>query len=149
VFRENKDTDLIVKLTTPDELSGLLNLALIALKQLQKDEGFRDISIEETIKKYNKNSDTTTTFLEEKCILDLGNPEYHTLTTNGYNEYLIHCKEKNERPLEANVFGARLTKWGVKKERIRSCGIREYYYIGIKLKSDLEANNPAPYQSIK
>jgi putative DNA primase/helicase len=145
VFRENKDTNLIDKLTTPEELSGLLNLALRALNQLQKDEGFMDISIEETMKQYNKNTDTTTTFLEERCILDPGNPEYNTLTTNVYNEYLIHCKEKNERPLEANAFGARLVKWGIKKERIRLNGIREYCYIGIKLKSDLEEKNPAPY----
>jgi P4 family phage/plasmid primase-like protien len=148
VFRENKDTNLIDKLTTPEELSGLLNRALIALRQLQKEEGFRDISIEETMKQYNKNADTTTTFLEERCILDPGNPEYYTLTTNVYNEYVIYCKEKNESPLEANVFGARLVKWGIKKERIRRCGSREYYYNGIKLKSGLEANNPTPYQSI-
>jgi P4 family phage/plasmid primase-like protien len=32
----SKDTNLINKLTTPDELSGLLNLALIALRQLKK-----------------------------------------------------------------------------------------------------------------
>jgi P4 family phage/plasmid primase-like protien len=146
VFRENKDTDLIDKLTTPEELSGLLNLALRALKQLQNDEGFMDISIEETMKQYNKNTDTTTIFLEERCILDPGNPEYHTLTTNVYNEYLIYCKEKNERPLEANVFGSRLVKWSIKKERIRSYGIREYYYTGIKLKSDLrEDKNQEPH----
>ena len=31
-----KDTNLINKLTTPEELSGMLNLALIALRQLKK-----------------------------------------------------------------------------------------------------------------
>jgi phage/plasmid-associated DNA primase len=148
VFRENKDTNLIDKLTTPEELSGLLNLALIALKHLQKEEGFRDISIEETIKQYNKNTDTTTTFLEERCILDLGNPGYHTITTNAFNEYVTHCKERNEWPLEANVFGAKLKERGMRKERIRCHGIREYCYIGIKLKSDLDAKNSAAYQSI-
>ena len=37
-----KDTDLIHKLTTRDKLSGLLNLALVGLKQLEKEDGFRD-----------------------------------------------------------------------------------------------------------
>ena len=115
VFRENKDTNLIDKLTTPEELSGLLNLALIALKQLQKEKGFRDISIEETMQQYNKNTDTTTTFIEERCILDLGNPEYYTITTNVYTEYVTYCKERNERPLEANIFGAKASKVGYKK----------------------------------
>jgi P4 family phage/plasmid primase-like protien len=42
---ENRDTKLIEKLTTPEELSGLLNLTLIALKKLRKDNGFKDISV--------------------------------------------------------------------------------------------------------
>ena len=37
-----KDTDLTHKLTTRDKLSGLLNLALVGLKQLEKEDGFRD-----------------------------------------------------------------------------------------------------------
>jgi hypothetical protein len=110
----------------------LLNLPLVALKQLQKEEGFIDISIEETIKQYNKNTDTTTTFLEERCIYDPGNPDCYTLTTRAYNEYVTHCKERNERPLEANIFGAKLKVHGIKKERIRCHGIREYCYIGVK-----------------
>jgi phage/plasmid-associated DNA primase len=36
---EAKDIKLIEKSTTPEELSGLLNQALIALKQLRKDNG--------------------------------------------------------------------------------------------------------------
>ena len=37
-----EDTKLIMKLTTPEELSGLLNLALISLKQLIDEGGFHD-----------------------------------------------------------------------------------------------------------
>jgi P4 family phage/plasmid primase-like protien len=149
VFRENKDTNLIDKLTTPEELSGLLNRALIALKQLQKDEGFRVISIEETMQQYNKNTDTTTMFIKERCILDPGNPECYTITTNLRTIYVTYCSERNERPLDANVFGAKLKEHGIGKGRIRLNGIREYCYIGIKLKSDLEEKNAAPYYSIK
>jgi hypothetical protein len=94
-------------------------------------------------KQYNKNTDSVTTFLEERCILDLGNPEYYTITTNVYNEYVTHCREKNERPLEMNVFGTKLKERGIRKERIGRYGIREYCYIGIKLKSDLEEKNLA------
>jgi P4 family phage/plasmid primase-like protien len=144
VFRENKDTNLIDKLTTPEELSGLLNLALRALKQLQKDEGFMDISIEETMKQYNKNTDITTMFLEERCILDPGNPECYTITTNLRTIYVTYCSERNERPLDANVFGGKLKEHGIVKDRIRYYGIREYCYIGIRLKSDVEEKNQAP-----
>jgi putative DNA primase/helicase len=37
---ENNDTNLIDKLTTDEEISGLLNLAFIALRQLIKDNQF-------------------------------------------------------------------------------------------------------------
>jgi hypothetical protein len=53
-----KDTNLINKLTTPDELSGLLNLSLIALRRLKKDGGFRDISVEKVRKEYEYNANT-------------------------------------------------------------------------------------------
>lgn len=134
VFRDNKDTNLIDKLTTSEELSGLLNSALRALKLLQKDEGFRDISIEETMKQYNKNTDTTTTFLEERCMLDPGNPECYTIATDLRTKYLTYCSERNERPLDANVFGAKLKGHGIGKGRIRLNGSREYCYVGVKFK---------------
>jgi P4 family phage/plasmid primase-like protien len=51
IFDEDRDTRLIDKLTTPEELSSLLNLALIALKKLRNDNGFKDISVERVRKK--------------------------------------------------------------------------------------------------
>ena len=43
-----EDTKLIKKLTTPEELSGLLNLALIGLKQFIDEGGFNDKDSEQT-----------------------------------------------------------------------------------------------------
>jgi putative DNA primase/helicase len=136
-----KDTELINKLTTPEELSGLLNLALIALKQLRLDGGFGDVSVKRIRQQYEENANTVKAFLDAKCVVDLTEPEYYTLTTNVYNEYLIFCKERKERPLEMNVFGKRLAEQGVDNQRIRYCGKREYCYIGIKLCSDLKGQN--------
>ena len=98
--KEDRDTKLIDKLNTPDELSGLLNLALIALKQLHKDEGFKDVSVEKIRKEYDESSDTVKAFLDDRCVVDLAAPGHYTLTTNVYNEYLIFCKDKVQRPLE-------------------------------------------------
>ena len=58
-----KDIDLIHKLTTPEELSGLLNLALVGLKQLEKDGGFRDIPVEDVKRDYERKSNTVKAFL--------------------------------------------------------------------------------------
>ena len=142
--KENKDTKLIDKLTTSEELPGLLNLALIALKQLYKDGGFKDVSLEDIRKEYDESANTVKAFLDDKCVIDLTAPEYYTLTTNVYNEYLIFCKEKNQRPLEMNIFGKKLAELGIMKERIRYYGgEREYCYIGIKLRSELRGQNQA------
>ena len=96
----SKDTNLINKLTIPDELSGLLNLALISLKQLKKDGGFRDISVEKVRKEYEYNSNTVKAFLDDRCVIDLTAPDYsHTdcllCTMNTEN----FCQEKRVRPL--------------------------------------------------
>lgn len=139
---EYKDTKFIDKLTTKDELSGLLNLALIALRQLHRDGGFTDISVEKVRKKYEENANTVKAFLDDRCAKDLTAPEYFTLTTDVYNEYLIFCKERNEKGLEMNVFGKKLAEEGIEKERIRYYGgQREYCYVGIKLRSDLRDQN--------
>jgi phage/plasmid-associated DNA primase len=54
-FREGaKDSNPIHKLTTDNELLGLLNLALVGLKQLEKDGSFRDISVEDVKRDYER-----------------------------------------------------------------------------------------------
>ena len=75
-----RDPILIDKLTTPEELSGLLNLALIGLKQLCKDGGFKDVSVERVKEEYDSRANTVQAFLDEKCLVDLNAPEYITLT---------------------------------------------------------------------
>jgi phage/plasmid-associated DNA primase len=84
LIEDKRDPDLIGKLTTSDELSGLLNLALIGLRQLHKDRGFKDISVEKIRKKYDENSNTVNAFLDERCVVDLTAPEFYTLTTDVY-----------------------------------------------------------------
>ena len=121
-------------MTTSDELSGLLNLALISLRQLRKDGGFKEISVEKVRKEYEYNANTVKAFLEEKCVIDLTSPEYSTPTVYFYNVYEIYCKAKQTRPLEMNVFGSNLKEYGIEKERIRSHGDREYHYFGVKLR---------------
>ena len=70
-FREGaKDINLIHKLTTDNELSGLLNLALVGLKQLEKDWSFRDISVEDVKRDYERKSNIVKAFLQDKCSID-------------------------------------------------------------------------------
>jgi putative DNA primase/helicase len=68
----NNDIHLIDKLTTWTELSGLLNLALIALRQLIKDNGFIHTDDIATIEReYNPNASTVQRLLIANTILHM------------------------------------------------------------------------------
>jgi putative DNA primase/helicase len=142
-----KDTDLINKLTISNELSGLLNLALIALRQLKKDGGFKDISVEKVRKQYEYNANTVKAFLDDKCVIDLTAPEYYTSVVYLYNEYENYCQEKCVRSLEKNTFGSKLKEYGIERERKRNYGDREYYYFGVMLRKDLQGQNQSLFNN--
>jgi phage/plasmid-associated DNA primase len=86
---EAKDIKLIEKLTAPEELSGLLNLALIALKQLRKDNGFKDVSVEKVRKEYEEKSNIVKAFLEANCKIDMEAPEWYTLLTDHDHNFTL------------------------------------------------------------
>ena len=136
-----KDTNLIQKLTTSQELSGLLNLAIIGIRQLEREGGFRDIPVEEVKKDYERKSNTVKAFLVDMCRIDLGAPDFIIYTSELYEEYKKYCGRRKERPLDANIFGIELKKEGIEKERLRGHGQREYYYIGIQLLSHIRGQN--------
>ena len=66
-FENNsRQDDLIKKLTSSEELSGLFNLAIHFLKQLKKKKGFI-VNVEETRKLYARNSSSSSAFISD-CI---------------------------------------------------------------------------------
>jgi putative DNA primase/helicase len=133
---ENKDTNLIEKLTNEEELSGLLNLAIIALNQLIKDNGFVHIEDVHSIQReYNQNATTVDDFLSTHCRIDLTDRGYYTICRYLYHSYLLHCKYTNKPPVSDNVFGSDLIAKGIKKERRMVNRIREYCYVGISLRN--------------
>ncbi|HJT47614.1 MAG TPA: phage/plasmid primase, P4 family [Nitrososphaeraceae archaeon] len=140
VFDEaDRDTKLIDKLTVPEELSGLLNLALIALRKLRNDNGFKDISVEKIRKKYEEKSNTVKAFLDSNCIIDISDPLCDVLTTDMYAAYCKFCKDNNERSVDISVFGKQLAQFGIERKQIKRQGDKSYYYIGAKLRYDFRA----------
>lgn len=135
VFEDEKDTGLIDKLTTQDELSGLLNLALFALKQLIRDNGFAYIDDIKTVTKdYTSDADSITKFLEEKCAIT-GKDEDYKICRDLWSAYFNFCKQNNLHCKAFNVFGMELSD-KITKRRIRIKGELEHCYIGIKLKDE-------------
>jgi len=136
VFEDNKDTSLIDKLTTEKEMSGLLNLALVALRQLIKDNGFIHIDdIAKIEKDYTLNSNNVERFVRERCEIT-GNDEYYIICRELWGNYFEFCKQNSLHCKDDNVFGMELRGLGVTRRQIRINHEREYCYIGIRLKQE-------------
>jgi putative DNA primase/helicase len=131
---EDKDTNLIEKLTTEEELSGLLNLAIIALKQLIKVNGFTHVDDVRSIQKeYNQNASAIEDFLNSQCRLDVTDRDNYTICRDLYHSYVLHCKQSNKPHVSDNVFGSLLIAKGIKKERRMVNRRREYCYIDVSI----------------
>ncbi|MGB7952464.1 MAG: phage/plasmid primase, P4 family [Candidatus Nitrosopolaris sp.] len=132
------DVNVIDKLTTERQMSGLLNLSLKALKRLIKDGEFINAdNIDDVRKEYNRNSTTVYGFIADMCDVydDMGKP-YSTPTRVIYEHYITYCKEKGLDALASNAFGMEMADFHIPKERETRKGEREYCYIGIRLKEN-------------
>jgi putative DNA primase/helicase len=129
-----KDESLIEKLTMPEELSGLLNMALGGLKRLKAEHGFEHTDIEEIRELYKEGASKIKDFINEQCELDTTNPELTVSTYELHNTYAGYCRGKGTSFLDITRFGEELKALGVKHQRKRKKGSREYVYVGISLK---------------
>jgi len=111
-----QDKHLLSKLTTPQELSGLLNVALAALKHLRETEEFSYApSSGEVRETYLISADPVQAFLEERCYIT---PEKWISKEDMFHEFIQFCSEKH-------VPGYTKTKLGrvlAKQRQIRSQG---------------------------
>jgi P4 family phage/plasmid primase-like protien len=142
VFEGNdNDPNLIDRLTTQEEMSGLLNLALIALKQLIKDNGFNYIDDITTIaKNYTLNSNNVERFVRERCEIT-SNEEHYIICRDLWDVYFGFCKQNGLHCKDDNVFGMELHGLGVTRRRLRISNEREYCYLGIRLSQETTQSN--------
>ncbi|MFD2446691.1 phage/plasmid primase, P4 family [Bacillus sp. CGMCC 1.16607] len=100
------DINLLDKVTTKEELSGLLNLAIEGLRRLDKQKSF---TVNETTTKatedYKKEIDNVATFLDEMCII--GENQF-VEKQKIYNAYDRWCFDSGYKPLGKIKFFQRL-----------------------------------------
>lgn len=97
------DPNLDTKLQTPEELSGLLNIALTGLKRL-KANGWRfsyDKTVEDVEIMYKRNSNPVLAFLMDECDAEPSSYIEKTVFNNRFNDY---AKAHNIRPLSTTKF---------------------------------------------
>jgi len=130
------DKNLIKKLTTEEELSGFLNLALKGLKRLLENGRFSyNKTAEEIEEEYLRLSNTIYGFVSDWCEIDV---EAWTTKEDLYNAYVKYCKEIKQTPYSANKFGRELPKIvTVTKMYPKVDGRQKEAWRGIKLKDDI------------
>ena len=99
---------LLEKLTSPEEMSGLLNLALDSLRRLLKKRVFSyDKSAEKIEEEYRTLSSNIFGFVKEWC--ETGSDK-KIPKTDFYNAYTLYCEWKKVYPETKNMLGRELPR---------------------------------------
>jgi len=108
------DGNLISKLTSGEELSGLLNAALEALQRLRQQKAFTvGASMESVRRKYLLNSNPVPVFIEERCGRDI---KFLVTKDDLYEAFLQFCEDTGTNILGKKAFGARLNAMQIATE---------------------------------
>jgi len=132
-----KDPNLINKLTTAQELSGLLNLALATLKRLMDQGDFtRSSTSEEMARLYERLSNPVTAFLEGCCIIDSAEGIF-TPKQALYTTFKLYVQENKLPPLTETAFSKEIKQSPrIGEQRLKIEGERVYCWSGIKLNEE-------------
>lgn len=118
------DIDLLQKLTTPEEMSGLLNKALSSLDTLLRNGKFSyNKTVEEVERLYRIESDPVELFVEE-CVKRSENITFKSVM---HQEYVRWCLDNGVSPVEDNSLGRKLKELGFTADR-ETTGDRQYYW---------------------
>jgi len=101
-----QDRWLIEKLTTPAELSGILNYAVKGLRRLWKRHGFDEPPVMvEASRRYRAKTDTLVGFVQAHCVLD---PSARERSGTVYADYEDWCRHGNRRAIGRERFIERM-----------------------------------------
>lgn len=105
---EKRDPDMLQKITTKEEFSGLFNIAMVALKQLIKNKEFTGtIPLEQSREQYEQRSDSVGYFARTHLIeLEITNRQdaHHEYIEDLYKHYVNFCNIKELKTLGYKSF---------------------------------------------
>ena len=133
-YGSNDDAELTDKLTTENELSGLLNECLRRLPLVLKN-GIRKITPEnekETWDKYDASQDPIEYFVME-ALEKTDDNEDDKMTMSDMFEYFNGFREKNRLPsISEDILNSRLHAHGYKTKRFEKNWERTFHWFGVK-----------------
>lgn len=130
---KNKDPDMREKLTTDEELSGILNFALAGLHRLQnQDYTFtKNLSYEEVENFWLNYSDPKSRFFAEKIEKS---PNSYAKKENVYKAYKEYCQDLGESAEPKVQFGKFINRQeGIESAKRRIQGDETHVYTGLEL----------------
>jgi len=133
---DSANPNILIELTTDDELSGFLNLAIEGLNRLLKNNGFSyNKSREEVAEEYQRMSNPVSAFISD-CIEE--DMYEYIVKDELYNTFKNYCKEKHYPKFSDKKF----TEWLKKEVRVTDFrpsvnGQQKRAWQGIKLSSSL------------
>jgi len=105
---DNCDSNILEKLTVPEELSGLLNIALEGLKRVLENDGFSyGKSTEEIREDYIRKSDPLAAFVMD-CIEE--SQDSIVLKQQLYSMFAFYCRENNLPAVNKDTFFKNISK---------------------------------------
>ena len=151
-FAGREDETLPKRLTSEDELSGILNLVLyIFLPAMMKKHKFHDSKTAAEIKlEYSLSADTALAYVQAKLE---ANPDSQMLADEVYNDYVEWCSKEGITSVSRESFGNTLLNRSgmiIQKRRRQEEGIQRNYYVGVTWKSDpIEPESKSEQKSSK
>ncbi len=110
-LERQRDPALFERLSTPNELSGILNLLLFRSKAIGKSKTIHKRGGAEMFAEYNEQSSSVATFLETFCEFDGALSNFWTPLEAIYEAYRTWCSYKVGEVVDIRYFGKQLKKF--------------------------------------
>jgi putative DNA primase/helicase len=147
-FGAKEDINLIDKLTTPEELSGLFHILVNRLPKVLEN-GIRQTTselMEKTYDKYVRGSNPVEYFVKKALVLD---STARVKKLNLYDAYERFCQEFGLPPESEQSFSRKMSKdFGFNCKQYRDKGEKPYFWIGIRLKTHDEIDEQSRLEEI-
>ena len=124
------DRLILQKMTDPSELSGILNRAIDALKQLISDNAFTETeSTSALLEQYRLENDHTDRFLSETYERVIG---AECMEDDVYKTYQDWCDAEGIQHLSKTKFRTGVASWGCQQKRKNTGGHRYFVFQGLE-----------------
>jgi putative DNA primase/helicase len=140
----NTTIDLIKTLTTPEELSGLFNWAIIGLQRLKKQGRVSfNLTTEEAMRQYDRKANPVMSFAQDCMVYRDDAQVLKSAVRRCFTEY---CKKYDLHAVSEEWFSKKLIDAipGCEPDRIRIDGGKKQIFWNIEFKNDDSDQRPSP-----